>query len=150
MQNIDWAYKHYSELTTSELYDLLWLRSKVFVVEQNCVYLDNDYKDQNSYHLLGSMDKVIVAYVRILPPGLSYDEASIGRVVTNPDFRGKGYGLDLMKLAIEKTVHQFKVKSIRISAQCYLIKFYSSLGFSTSGEEYLEDNIPHIEMILQL
>jgi ElaA protein len=150
MQNIDWTYKHYSELITSELYDLLWLRSKVFVVEQNCVYLDNDYKDQNCYHLLGTIDNVLVAYVRILPPGLSYNEASIGRVVTNPDFRRKGFGLDVMKLAIEKTVHQFKIKSIRISAQCYLINFYSSLGFFTSGEEYLEDNIPHIEMILQL
>lgn len=146
---MEWTYKFYDELTTNELYDILWLRSSVFVVEQNCVYLDPDYKDQKSFHLMGKINNVLVAYVRIIPPGLSYEEASIGRVLTNPDFRSKGYGVELMKLAIEKTMNQFNVQSIKIGAQLYLLKFYSELGFVQSGEEYLEDGIPHIEMLLK-
>lgn len=145
---MEWTYKFFDELTTTELYDILWLRSRVFVVEQNCVYLDTDYKDQKSYHLMGKINNILVAYVRILPPGLSYEEASIGRVITNPDFRGNGYGIDLMNLAIEKTLSQFNANSIKIGAQLYLHKFYSDLGFVQSGEEYLEDGIPHIEMLL--
>lgn len=148
MTTMEWTYKFFDELTTIELYDILWLRSRVFVVEQNCVYLDTDYKDQKSFHLIGKINGVIVAYVRILPPGLSYNEASIGRVLTNPDFRGKGYGIELMNLAIEKTLDQYNVQSIKIGAQLYLHKFYSDLGFVQSGEEYLEDGIPHIEMLL--
>jgi ElaA protein len=150
MNQLHWTYKHFAELTTNELYDILWLRSRVFVVEQNCVYLDFDYKDQKSYHLMGTIDGKLVAYVRILPPGLSFEEASIGRVLTNPDFRGNGYGIELMKLAIDKTLEQYQVKSIRIGAQCYLNKFYQNLGFVNSGEEFLEDGIPHIEMLLSL
>lgn len=150
MNQLHWTYKHFTELTTNELYDILWLRSRVFVVEQNCVYLDNDYKDQQSYHLMGTLNGQLVAYVRILPPGLSFEEASIGRVLTNPDFRGKGFGIELMKKAIEKTVEEYKINTIRIGAQCYLNKFYSDLGFVNSGEEYLEDGIPHIEMLLTL
>lgn len=150
MSIINWTYKHFNELTTAELYDILWLRSRVFVVEQDCVYLDNDYKDQDSYHLMGMIDGKLAAYVRILPPGLAFDEASIGRVITNPDFRGQGHGIELMKNAIEKTLQQFQVKSIRIGAQCYLNQFYKNLGFENSGEEYLEDGIPHIEMVLHI
>jgi ElaA protein len=150
MKSINWSYKYFTELTTNELYDILWLRSRVFVVEQNCVYLDVDYKDQKSYHLMGTIDGKLVAYVRILPPGLSFEEASIGRVLTNPDCRGNGYGIELMKLAIDKTLEQYNVKAIRIGAQCYLNKFYQDLGFVNSGEEFLEDGIPHIEMLLSL
>jgi len=150
MSTIIWTYKHFTELTTNELYDILWLRSRVFVVEQNCVYLDVDYKDQKSYHLMGTIDGKLVAYVRILPPGLSFEEASIGRVLTNPDFRGNGHGIELMKLAINKTLEQYNVKAIRIGAQCYLNNFYQNLGFENSGEEFLEDGIPHIEMVLHL
>ena len=150
MQNINWTYKHFSELNTAELYEILWLRSKVFVVEQNCVYLDNDFKDQESWHLCGWMENRLVAYVRILPPGLSYAEASIGRVLTHPDFRNQGLGIELMKVAINKTITQFNVNAIKISAQCYLLNFYTALGFKTCSEEYLEDDIPHIEMLFQL
>ena len=149
MASIIWTYKHFNELTTAELYDILWLRSKVFVVEQNCVYLDNDYKDQESYHLMGTVDGKLAAYVRILPPGLSYEEASIGRVLTNPDFRRTGLGKELMQKAIQKTCSQFGVNTIKISAQCYLLKFYTELGFQAYGEEYLEDDIPHVAMIFQ-
>jgi len=150
MQNINWTYKHFSELNTAELYEILWLRSKVFVVEQNCVYLDNDFKDQESWHLCGWIGNRLVAYVRILPPGLSYAEASIGRVLTHPDFRKQGFGIELMKVAINKTITQFNVNTIKISAQCYLLNFYNSLGFKTCSEEYLEDDIPHVEMLFQL
>lgn len=94
MSSLNWSYKHFSELSTTELYDILWLRSRVFVVEQNCVYLDVDYKDQKSYHLMGTHDGKLVAYVRILPPGLSFEEASIGRVITNPDIRVGDYSAD--------------------------------------------------------
>ena len=150
MQNINWTYKKFSDLNTAELYEILWLRSKVFVVEQNCVYLDNDFKDQESWHLCGWIENRLVAYVRILPQGLSYAEASIGRVLTHPDFRKQGLGIELMKVAINKTITQFNVNAIKISAQCYLLNFYTSLGFKICGEEYLEDDIPHIEMLFQL
>ena len=99
---------------------------------------------------MGMIENKLVAYVRILPPGLSFEEASIGRVLTNPDFRGNGHGIELMKLAIKKTLEQYHVNSIRIGAQCYLNKFYQDLGFVNSGEEFLEDGIPHIEMLLSL
>ncbi len=144
---IDWKFKHFNELDNNELYEILTLRSKVFVVEQNCIYLDTDDKDQKSWHLYGYIDHKLIAYSRILPPGISYEEASIGRVVTDPEYRNNGYGIDLMKLAIEKTKSQFNVSQIKISAQCYLLKFYTELGFTTSSDEYLEDDIPHVEMI---
>lgn len=144
---IDWKFKHFNELDNNELYEILTLRSKVFVVEQKCIYLDTDDKDQKSWHLYGYIDHKLIAYSRILPPGISYEEASIGRVVTDPEYRNNGYGIDLMKLAIEKTKSQFNVSQIKISAQCYLLKFYTELGFTTSSDEYLEDDIPHVEMI---
>ena len=144
---IEWQYKKFDELTSIELYEILKLRNNVFVVEQNCVYLDTDDKDLQSWHLLGYHHKQLIAYLRILPPGLSYNEASIGRVVTHPDFRKCGYGIELMKTGIEKTMQQFNTDKIKISAQCYLLNFYSNLGFVAIGEAYLEDDIPHIEMI---
>jgi ElaA protein len=148
MEIINWKIKKFEELSNDELYQILWLRSKVFVVEQNCVYLDNDFKDQQSFHFCGwSSDNSLLAYLRILPPGLSYTEASIGRVLVNPDYRGKGYGLEMMRLAIIQTLESFGVDAIKIGAQCYLIKFYESLGFAICSDEFLEDGIPHIEMI---
>ena len=144
---INWTYQHYNELTTANLYRLLELRSKVFVVEQNCVYQDLDYKDQKSWHLMGWHNDQLVAYVRIIPPGISYDEASIGRVITHPEYRRTGLGKELMQLAIKKTCEQFDVTSIRIGAQCYLIRFYEALRFAICSEEYLEDGIPHVEMM---
>lgn len=144
---IEWQYKKFDELTSIELYEILKLRNLVFVVEQNCVYLDTDDKDLQSWHLFGYHQKQLIAYLRILPPGISYNEASIGRVVTHPDFRKFGYGIELMKIGIEKTLQQYNTSVIKISAQCYLLNFYSNLGFVAIGEEYLEDDIPHIEMI---
>jgi len=144
---IEWQYKKFDELTNIELYEILKLRNTVFVVEQNCVYLDTDDKDLHSWHLSGYYQNQLVAYLRILPPGLSYKEASIGRVVTHPNFRKSGYGIELMKTGIMKSLEQFNTQSIKISAQCYLLNFYSNLGFVALGEDYLEDDIPHIEMI---
>lgn len=148
MTKMIWVYKSFNELTPLELYAILNLRSEVFVVEQNCVYLDTDDKDQLSFHLSGWNNNDLVAYARILPPGLAFEEASIGRVVTNPLYRKTGAGRELMQLAIEKTITQFDVSSIKIGAQLYLLSFYESLGFQISGPQYMEDGIPHIEMLL--
>lgn len=144
---MNWVYKSFNELSPQELYAILKLRSEVFVVEQNCVYLDTDNKDQLSFHLSGWIGNELVAYARILPPGLAFQEASIGRVVTNPQYRKTGAGRELMQQAIEKTLKQFDVSAIKIGAQLYLLNFYTSLGFQISGPEYMEDGIPHIEMI---
>ena len=148
MIELTWTYKKFYELTTLELYAILKLRSEVFVVEQNCVYLDPDNKDQDSFHLCGWNENDLVAYARILPPGLAFEEASIGRVAANPLYRKTGSGKILMNHAIEKTLKQFPGSAIRIGAQLYLLSFYTSLGFKPSGPEYLEDGIPHIEMVL--
>ena len=149
MNELNWQYKYFNEISVSELYTILKLRSRVFVVEQDCVYLDMDDKDQQCFHLCGWDGKNLVAYARILPPGLAFTEASIGRVVTNPDYRITGAGRVLMVHAIEKTLKQFRVTDIRIGAQKYLLSFYNSLGFEISGPEYLEDGIPHVEMLLK-
>ena len=144
---MEWIYKHFAELTGKEMYEILQLRNRVFVVEQNCVYDDTDDKDIHCYHLCGYEDDRLVAYARIVPPRISYDEASIGRVVTHPQYRSFGYGKLLMKTAIEETKQQFNVSSIRISAQEYLLNFYADLGFVSTGKSYLEDGIPHVEMV---
>lgn len=148
MDNIEWKYKSFNELSPAELYDILKLRSEIFVVEQNCVYLDTDDKDQDSYHLCGWLKNKLVAYARILPPGIAFAEASIGRVSTSPSYRKNGAGRILMEKAIEITLKQFKDAGIQIGAQLYLHKFYSSLGFQQTGNEYIEDGILHVHMIL--
>ncbi len=144
---ISWTYKPFSLLTTEELYKILQLRADVFVVEQNCVYRDADDKDQDSYHLCGWEERQLAAYARILPPDISYTEASIGRVLTNAAFRRKGSGKELMEKAVELTLQQFDVDTIRIGAQLYLQKFYTELGFIQTSDVYLEDGIEHIEML---
>lgn len=146
---LNWIYKKFNELSVDELYLIMQLRNEVFVLEQNCPYQDADNKDQQSFHLAGWEDKKLVAYVRIIPPGICYTEPSIGRVVTSPAYRRTGAGRELMNKAIEKTLTQFNTNAIKIGAQLYLKKFYESLGFIQSSEEYLEDNIPHIEMLLK-
>jgi ElaA protein len=145
---LHWTLKKFDELTTAELYAILQLRNEVFVVEQNCPYQDADNKDQKSFHCMGWDGDTLVAYTRIIPAGISYAEASIGRVVTSPKYRGTGAGKQLMQLSIQYTLDLFKCNSIKIGAQLYLKKFYESLGFIKCSDEYLEDNIPHIEMLL--
>jgi ElaA protein len=147
--SINWVFKSFDELTTAELYAIIELRNRVFVVEQNCPYQDADYKDQKSFHLMGWKDDELAAYTRIIPQGISYNEASIGRVVTSPDHRGSGIGRQLMQRSIDKAFNQFHCTAIKIGAQVYLKQFYESLGFVQASEEYLEDGIPHIDMLLE-
>jgi ElaA protein len=138
--------KYFSELNTTELYKILQLRAEVFVVEQDCIYQDIDFKDQKSLHIIGYKDNEIVAYTRIFKPGDYFDNASIGRVLVVALERKYGFGHDLMKASITAINAHFKVKKITISAQKYLKKFYESHQFTQMGEEYLEDGIPHIRM----
>jgi ElaA protein len=148
MEEIIWTCKSFNTLTPNELYQALRLRSEVFIVEQNCPYLDEDNKDQDSWHLMGSTKDKLIAYVRILPAGLSFKEVSIGRVVNSPSVRNTGVGRQLMHKAIDTTWDLFGKQNIRIGAQLYLLKFYESLGFKGVSDIYLEDNIEHIEMVL--
>ena len=140
-------FKAFADLTVNELYDLLRKRSEVFVVEQNCVFLDMDNKDQIAYHLLGYIGDDLVASTRLLGKNTAYKLMSIGRVVTSPKYRGKGAGKALMEESIKRCYELFCKDEIKIGAQLYLRKFYESLGFKQSSEMYLEDEIEHIEMI---
>lgn len=146
MEDIIWKLSSFDELSNKEIYEILKLRSEVFVVEQNCVYLDADGLDYVSFHFCGYQNDQLQAYVRILPPGISYDNPSIGRVLSRKSARRTGIGIELMKRAIPLCLKQFSAIEIDISAQVYLIKFYSNLGFNMLGETYLEDDIPHIKM----
>ena len=144
-----WLLQTFNELSTLELYYILEARNSVFVVEQYCNYLDTDGKDIKSYHLTCIINNEVAAYCRILPPGVSYMETSIGRVLTIQKYRRLGLGKELMKLSIKHAFEKFPGNNIRIGAQMYLEEFYKELGFVTDSEEFLEDNIPHVEMILK-
>ena len=139
--------KNFNELTTQELYNLLQLRSEVFVVEQDCVYQDIDGKDQKALHVLGYKDEKLVAYTRLFQPGEYFKEASIGRVIVREKERHSNYGYKIMEASIEAVKKYYNETTIKISAQTYLKRFYNNLGFHEVGEEYLEDGIPHIAMI---
>ncbi|MDZ4810941.1 MAG: GNAT family N-acetyltransferase [Bacteroidota bacterium] len=145
---INWICKKFDDLSPQELYTIMQLRNEVFVVEQNCVYQDADNKDPHCYHLMGLLNNKLIAYTRLLPPGLAYTEASIGRVVSSPSARGGGVGRELMEKSIEQVSQLFGTTSIKIGAQLYLLKFYTSIGFQQTSTVYLEDNIEHVEMIL--
>lgn len=140
----------FQQMSLRELYDLMQLRQVVFVVEQDCPYVDADGRDEEGHHLLGyRADGKLLACSRLLPPGVSYAaHASIGRVVTAPEVRGTGLGRKLMQHSLEWCQRLYGDVPLKISAQCYLIRFYESFGFQTQGEEYLEDDIPHIAMVL--
>ena len=139
--------KKFDLLSLKEVHDIYALRAAVFVVEQDCVYQDLDFKDQKSLHILGVKDNSIVAYTRIFKPGDYFDNASIGRVVVASLERKNNYGHDVMKASIQAIKDYFKVDKITISAQVYLKKFYESHQFKQVGVSYLEDGIPHIEML---
>jgi ElaA protein len=145
---IDWKLKAFNELSPEELYAILRLRSEVFVVEQNCVFLDADNKDQCSYHVMGWKENELVAYSRLVPAGISYSEPSIGRVVTSRNSRSLGLGKELMRHSIYLLHAAWGKLNIRIGAQLYLEQFYNSLGFQRTSEIYMEDGIEHIEMQL--
>ena len=143
-------YLAFNDLSLDMLYAIMRLRQEVFIVEQDCPYLDADGSDQASFHLMGfDEEDELVGYIRLLPQGLTYEKyPSIGRVVISSKIRGTGAGKVLMKEALQKARLQFGDAPIKISAQCYLIRFYENLGFKIIGEEYLEDNIPHIGMVI--
>ena len=138
--------KRFNKLSAVELYQILQLRSEVFVVEQNCVYQDIDGKDEKAIHVIGEFKGQTVAYCRIFDKGNYFEQASIGRVIVKENFRDRKWGHDLIKEAIEAIKNQYGESQITISAQLYLKKFYESHGFVKTSEEYLEDGIPHIEM----
>ena len=144
---MNWKIKSFSELNIYELYAILKLRAKVFVVEQNCVFQDMDDKDQACQHLMLYQKKELMAYARIVPPGVIYAQPSIGRIVSSHAARGKGFGKQLLKLAIENTIRLHGNKAIKIGAQTYLKDFYGSFGFVSQDDPYIEDGIPHIHMI---
>jgi ElaA protein len=144
-----WNLIPFSKLAVDELYQVLALRQLVFCVEQNCPYLDCDGKDQASLHLLGSETSGrLVAYARLVPAGVTFEEPSIGRVVNHPDVRRSGVGKELMREAIARALSTFGARPIRIGAQLYLRRFYEELGFAVAGPEYDEDGIPHVQMLL--
>jgi ElaA protein len=139
--------KNFDELSTKELYDVLQLRSEVFVVEQDCVYQDIDGKDERALHIMGLEDGNLVAYARCFQAGDYFDEASIGRVLVRENYRKMGYGHVITKASIEAIKTNYKADKIKISAQVYLVIFYESHGFKTIGDRYMEDGIPHIAML---
>lgn len=139
--------KTFEDLTKQDLYSLLQLRSEVFVVEQDCVYQDIDGKDEKALHVLGFKNNRIVAYTRIFKPGDYFEFSSIGRVVVAKNERAFKYGYNIMNASITAIETYFKESKIKISAQAYLKTFYNNCGFKEIGEEYLEDDIPHIVMI---
>ncbi|MBS1627730.1 MAG: GNAT family N-acetyltransferase [Bacteroidetes bacterium] len=147
LNQTNWVLKTFETLTPFELYKILKLRSEVFVVEQNCVFLDMDNRDQFSYHLLGLVENNLAAYTRLIAAQKVYDYVSIGRVVTSPQYRKLGIGKELMKISIKKCYELFGEVPIKIGAQLYLKKFYESFGFTQSSQVYDEDGIDHIEMI---
>lgn len=143
-----WKVCSYDDLSKQELHHLIILRQNVFIVEQNCPYKDADNKDFNSHHLMRFNENTqIIAYLRIVAPGISYKEVSLGRIVTDIDNRGTGLGIELMKMGLQFTESIYGKVDIRISAQTHLVPFYKKFDFESTGKQYLEDDIPHTEMI---
>jgi ElaA protein len=150
MNELHWTLQPFSALTAPQVYEILQLRSAVFVVEQQCVFQDIDNKDAASFHCCGWENEKLVAYTRLLPPGVAYENCSIGRVVTAVAIRKRGYGRQLMIQSIQACQQLFNSPAIEIGAQLYLKAFYNSFGFVRQGEVYLEDGIDHIHMIRPL
>jgi ElaA protein len=143
---ITFTLKSFQDLSVNELYALLRLRSEVFVVEQNCPYLDIDNADQDALHLLGIVQDNLATYMRLFPPTQTESHVIFGRIVSSPSVRGKGYGKDMMHEAMAYSRKHFPGITVKFSAQLYLKRFYESFGFEAYGEIYEEDGIPHIAM----
>lgn len=139
--------KSFDELSKKELYELLQLRSEVFVVEQDCVYRDIDGKDDRALHVMGWEDGKLVAYARCFRSGDYFDKAAIGRILVRENYRKLGYGHKITQASIDAIKRIYKADTIMISAQTYLVIFYECHGFKTTGDRYMEDGIPHIAMI---
>ncbi len=146
-EGLQWQWLRFDRLSREQLYEVLRLRSEVFVVEQNCVFQDMDGLDDQAMHLLGVRASELAAYVRCFPKGVTFDEASIGRVVTRQSARGGGLGHVLMAEAIRALVAEWGAQPIRIGAQAHLKDFYQRHGFADVGKPYVEDGIPHLEML---
>lgn len=144
---IQWHFKTFDQLAKKELYEIIGLRLQVFVVEQNAPYQDTDRKDYNSFHIFGTQEDEVVAYARLIPAGITFAEPCLGRVVNDASVRKTGTGRILVNLALEAMKTRFKTTDCRISAQLYLKDFYESFGFRQVSDVYLEDGIPHIEML---
>lgn len=147
MSNIVWKIKTFDEFNVPELYAILKARIDVFVIEQNCPYPDLDNYDQKAVHIWAEENGDVLAYCRIFDKGIKYDETSIGRVLTTERARGKSLGKQLIQYAVETIENRFHTTAVRISAQDYLLRFYSGFGFEDTGKKYLEDDIPHTEMV---
>ena len=143
---IEWVKKKWSEVSSEELYSVLRLRSEVFVVEQDCVYQDIDNKDQTAIHLLGYINKELIAYSRLFNEGDYFKETSFGRAIIKKEKRGQGYGDELVKESLKTIKNYYGNKKVKISAQAHLKTFYSKHAFIAKGKEYLEDGIPHVSM----
>ena len=146
--DLKWQWCRLGELSAEQLYAVLAERVAIFVVEQNCPYQELDGLDQDAEHLIAWSGKAVAGYLRVLGPGTRFDDPSIGRIITSKAFRGSGLGRELVAKGIERTRQRYPGRPVRISAQAYLEKFYRSFGFETVSEQYLEDNIPHVEMLL--
>jgi ElaA protein len=146
--DVNWQWYRLGELSAVQLYAMLEARIAIFVVEQNCAYQDLDGLDLDAEHLIGWSGREVAGYLRVLAPGTRFEDPSIGRIITTQRFRGTGLGRDIVAKGIERTRLRYPGRMIRISAQSYLEKFYGSFGFRTVSEPYMEDNIPHVEMLL--
>ncbi|KGP71772.1 GNAT family N-acetyltransferase [Pontibacillus yanchengensis] len=146
---MEWKLKSYSELTKEQLYTILAERIQVFVVEQNCPYPEIDGYDQQAHHLWLEEEGKIVAYCRLFQGGIKYKEASIGRIFVHKDYRGKRYAREMLHRAISLLTDTWGEKGIKIQAQHYLLEFYQSLGFKEITEVYMEDGIPHLDMVVK-
>lgn len=148
--NIQWQCLFFDQLSTKQLYAILEARHEVFIIEQNCIYQDKDYIDHHCHHLVAwTPEGKVAAYSRIVPPGKIFAEASIGRVLTTALGRGMGLGKQLISKSIQETTKLYPNDGLKIAAQQYLEKFYQSFGFETVSAMYLEDGIPHVEMVLK-
>ena len=145
----NFIWRNFNSISKDELYDVLSLRQRVFIIEQDCLYEDLDYSDQDANHLLLYKDNKLIGYSRVFSPGIKYDAASIGRIVTDLDYRGRGYGKIITQESIQFLKNNFPESDISISAQYRLVDFYENLGFEREGNVYLEDDIDHIKMTLK-
>ena len=144
---MEWKIKKFNQLSTLELYDILKAREEIFIIEQECLYDDIDSKDLDAVHIFSMEEGQVVCYLRILGKGVRFDEVSIGRVMTRPAYRRKGYGEQIMKRAIQYIEEIMEEGEIRISAQTYLKNFYENVGFKVVSDVYLEDGLDHYEML---
>jgi ElaA protein len=145
---VAWQWAHFSELAPDDLYDILALRTSIFIVEQQCPYQDSDGADRVSHHLwTRDTNGELAAYLRVVPPGVKYREPSLGRISTAPSARGTGLGRAVVREGIARAESMYGPCAIRIGAQRYLLRFYEQLGFISTGFEYDEDDIPHTEML---